>query len=148
MTTEVAKRVIDDFDAAISKRASEAYPDLSGAQAFAKFVTTDPAGKEMLKASLRARTVTQSAQDFVPRQKAFGPNGEELNRLVHAMAGRGGLTMAESYSRVITDPRHAKLVAAVRAEEAKATAAVRDTRAPIRNAVRAYSRSWQLGSQR
>jgi hypothetical protein len=40
-----SKLTKEDFETEIAKRAGDTFPDLSSAQAFTKFVTTDPAGK-------------------------------------------------------------------------------------------------------
>jgi hypothetical protein len=127
-----------DFETAISKAAAAAFPGVPSAQAVTKYVTTNETGKLLLKAASKATTVAQAAQDYVPRQKSFGPAGDEVNALIERMM-RDGLSLAASYSRVIEDPRHAELVRRYKDEAAKATAAVHGSRAPIRNAERLYS---------
>jgi hypothetical protein len=136
MTIDVAKRVLEGFDEAIAKRATEAYPDLGSARAYTKFVTETPEGKEMFKASLRSRrSVDQAAQDF-PVPKAFGPAGEELNRLAAFMARDKSLSLTESYVRLLADPARRQLVSEVKREELSATRAVADSRWPLEQAER------------
>jgi hypothetical protein len=148
MTTDAAKRVIDDLEGEIAKRAAEAFPGMSSAQQFTKYVTGDETGKLLFKAATRAqRTVEQAAQDYAPRQKSFGPAGDEVNALIQAMMDRG-LGLAESYSRVTVDPRHKELMQRYREEARKATEAVTRTRSPIKNAQRLYERNWSLGNHR
>jgi hypothetical protein len=133
----------EDFESAIRKNAQTKFPSLSSAQQFTKYATTDETGKLLFKAALKAQCVEQAAQDYVPRQKAFGPAGEEVNALIEAMMRRG-LGMAESFSRVTSDPRHEQLMRRYREEARKATEAVAQTRSPIRNAERLYSRDFRL----
>ncbi len=137
----------EDFEDAITKRAAAAFPGLSSAQAFARFITTDPAGKMFFKAANMAeRRVAQAAQDLDPPQKSFGPAGRLLNELAADLARSKSLTLAQSYNELITDPTRADLIRRVREEERKATAAVAEQRWPMRNAERSdRSRAWLGG---
>jgi hypothetical protein len=105
---------------------------MSREQAFTKFVTTDPTGKLLFKASLPvARSVAQSAQGFGAAAKAFGEAGRQLNELAAAMARSKSLSMQESYSRLIADPSRAELIRRVREEEKRATEAATRQRWPL-----------------
>jgi hypothetical protein len=134
----------EEFETDLAKRAAAAFPDLTPAKAFTKYATETDDGKVLFKAANLSNTVRQQSQDIVPRQKSFGPAGDEVNALIERMI-RDGLSLAASYSRVIEDPRHAELVRRYKEENAKASVAVRDSRAPIRNAERLYSRDFRLG---
>jgi hypothetical protein len=129
--------------ASISHRATTAaFPNVSSAQAFTSYITSDETGKKMLfkAATMAARSAAQATQDL-PAPKSFGPATRELNEV--ALARAKIISVQEAYGRVCQDPAHAALVRRAREESMRVADAATRQRWPLWQAERAsQTRQW------
>jgi hypothetical protein len=75
--------------------------------------------------------------------KAFGPAGEELNRLAAEMGRSKNLSMQESFRSLRADPSRAELVRRSKEEVRRASEAATRQRLPLRQAEKeSETRRW------
>jgi len=134
-----------DYEDAIHKRAeSIRRPGDSKQQAFTRYAVETDDGRALMKAALAAPPMAppkQAPQDLKP--KSAGPASEELERMARAMAKERKLTVAQAYSRLISDPDRKEMLAEIKREEARARAQISESRWPLHDAERqSKTREW------
>jgi hypothetical protein len=138
----------EDFENDIAKRAETIRrPGESREQAWTRFATETDDGRLLFKAAMKAPPMAPpraAAQDLSRVKPSAGPASEQLQRMAEKMAKEKKLSVAQAYSRLISDPDRKELLDEIKREEARQRSSmVSASRWPLHDAERqSKTREW------